>query len=340
MHLLPLLSVAILPVASLARMHIHRSPESHSSRHHNFNRATTYKLQDKHQGQTFFDGWNFFADADPTHGNVIYQSKENAKDLAYVQSDGTAVMKVDNVTQVAPGGNRRSVRITSKAAYNGALVIGDFWAFAHGPTVWPAFWAVGPAWPNTGEIDIFEFVNDYTSNQYTLHTGSNAVCKANPNVGPKFKSANSTMNKSFLGTSVTTECQSSGANNAGCAFTDVPGSAGHAFNAAGGGVYAMLWNNDTIAVWRFERASIPQDIQSGNPNPDSWGTPVALWTNDSCDISRSFRDLSLVLNISICGDWAGSVFVPAGTCGTAVGNSTNYDYAHIMVNYIAVYQPA
>ena len=33
-----------------------------------------------------------------------------------------------------------SVRITTKASYNGALVIGDFWKFAHGPTIWPAFW--------------------------------------------------------------------------------------------------------------------------------------------------------------------------------------------------------
>lgn len=33
-----------------------------------------------------------------------------------------------------------SVRITSKASYNGALVIADFWKFAHGPSVWPAFW--------------------------------------------------------------------------------------------------------------------------------------------------------------------------------------------------------
>jgi len=340
MHLLPLLSVATLPVASLARMHIHRNPESHSSRHHNVQRATTYKLQDKYQGQTFFDGWDFFTDADPTHGNVIYESQENAKDLAYVQPDGTAVLKVDNVTNVAPGGNRRSVRITSKAAYNGALVIGDFYAIAHGPTVWPAFWAVGPSWPNTGEIDIVEFVNDYTSNQYTLHTGTNAVCKANPNVGPQFKSTNGTTNKSFLGTSITTECQSSGANNAGCAFIDAPGSVGHPFNMGGGGVYAMLWTNSSIATWRFDRSCIPQDIQDSNPDPESWGTPVALWTSDSCNISESFRDLKLVINTSICGDWAGSVFVPAGTCGNAVANRTNYDYARTSVNYIAVYQSA
>lgn len=55
-----------------------------------------------------YSDWDFFTDADPTHGNVIYESKQNATDLAYVQPDGTAVLKVDNVTNVAPGGNRRS----------------------------------------------------------------------------------------------------------------------------------------------------------------------------------------------------------------------------------------
>ena len=39
---------------------------------------------------------------------MIYESQENAKDLAYVQSDGTVVVQVDNATTVAPGGNRRS----------------------------------------------------------------------------------------------------------------------------------------------------------------------------------------------------------------------------------------
>ena len=52
--------------------------------------------------------WDFFTQPDPTHGNVIYESRENSKDLAYVQQDGTAVMKVDNTTNVPPGGNRRS----------------------------------------------------------------------------------------------------------------------------------------------------------------------------------------------------------------------------------------
>lgn len=343
MHFLSLLLAAALPVASLARMQKQWSPHIHTSRHHNIARTSKFKLQDKYQGQTFFDGWDFFTGPDPTHGNVIYEPKENAQDLAYVQPDGTAVLKVDNTTNVAPGGNRRSVRITSKASYNGALVIADFWKFAHGPTVWPAFWAVGPGWPNGGEIDIVEFVNEYTTNQNTLHTGTNGVCNSNPNVGPLYKSANGTTAKSFTGSLISTQCLSSGSNNNGCAFTDGEGSAGHPFNVAAGGVFATLWDDSQIVIWRFERDQIPQDIQDGDPNPDNWGTPVALWTDSSCNIAASFKDLSLVINITLCGDWAGADFNNGnygGTCTDAVANNANYEFSQIMVNYISVYQPA
>ena len=142
------------------------------------------------------------------------------------------------------------------------------------------------------QIDIFEYVNTDDFNQYTLHTGSNAVCRMDPNVGPKYKGTNGTTTKSFLGTPVNTECQSSASNNAGCAFTDIEGSAGKPFNMAAGGVYAMLWDKTHIAIWRFERNQIPQDIQNGDPNPDSWGTPVAYWSDESCNIAASFHDLS------------------------------------------------
>jgi len=142
------------------------------------------------------------------------------------------------------------------------------------------------------QIDIVEYVNTDKFNQYTLHTGSRGVCRTNPNVGPKYKSANGTMDKSFLATPITTECKSSPSNNAGCAFTDVEGSAGTSFNTAAGGVFAMLWDNTHIAIWRFERSKIPQDIQDGDPNPEAWGTPAALWSDESCDIAASFRDLS------------------------------------------------
>lgn len=107
-----------------------------------------------------------------------------------------------------------------------------------------------------------------------------------------YRSTNGTNTRSFTGNLISTQCLSSGSNNAGCAFTDGEGSAGHPFNMASGGVFAMLWDDTQISIWRFPRDQIPQDIQNGDPCPESWGTPVALWTNDSCDIAASFSALN------------------------------------------------
>ena len=38
--------------------------------------------------------------------------------------------------------------------------------------MWPAFWTVGPTWPNNGEIDIIEYANKASSVVTTLHTNN------------------------------------------------------------------------------------------------------------------------------------------------------------------------
>ena len=55
-------------------------------------------------------GWDFFTDADPTHGNVEYVSKEEAlsSGLAYVGGDNVTVLAIDNTTYVPVGGNHKS----------------------------------------------------------------------------------------------------------------------------------------------------------------------------------------------------------------------------------------
>ena len=59
---------------------------------------------------SFTSEWDFFADDDPTHGNVQYQTKANAiaKGLAFVQNDGTTVLAVDDKNTVPVGGKRDS----------------------------------------------------------------------------------------------------------------------------------------------------------------------------------------------------------------------------------------
>lgn len=53
----------------------------------------------------------------------------------------------------------------------------------------------------------------------------------------------------------------------------------------------MLWDETELSFWMFPRDEIPQDIQDRSPDPDSWGTPIARWTDQSCDIQNAFQDM-------------------------------------------------
>ena len=95
----------------------------------------------------------------------------------------------------------------------------------------------------------------------------------------------------FDGRPLGTECRSGAGSNAGCAIKDSDGTAGAPFNVGNGGVVVMLWDDTQLIFWRLAHDEIPQDIEDGCPDPDSWGTPVARWTGDSCDIGKSFQDM-------------------------------------------------
>ncbi len=134
--------------------------------------SSKYKLVDEHSGSNFFDGWTFFTHSDPTQGHVEYlsQSEAKSKGLAYVDSNGLAVMKVDSTNTLSPGADRDSVRIGSTKQYSQGLMLFDITRMPWGCSVWPALWTVGPSWPQSGEIDIIEGINNSTTNQMTLHT--------------------------------------------------------------------------------------------------------------------------------------------------------------------------
>ncbi len=160
----------------------------------------------------------------------------------------------------------------------------------------------------------------------TLHTGPQCFLDKNPTSGSGSSAA-------FMGNVLSTVCDSSSGDNTGCAFADAePSSYGLGFNKAGGGVFAHLWNKDGIKIWHFERSSIPQDILSGNPDPSTWSIPVAFWANIDCDMSSHFIDHSLVIDTTLCGDWAGNANVYGnsgcpGTCADAVSKASNFESA-------------
>ncbi|TFY74225.1 hypothetical protein EWM64_g9787 [Hericium alpestre] len=339
MFQLPALLLASLPLTVLAG-NAHEGSLRHRHEQHaralHSRQSKTYALVDDYNGKSFLNEsqWNYFTDSDPTHGLVTYQSKNDAAaaDLAYVQPDNVFILAVDNKTQLSSGQNRKSTRISSVKTYDSGLFIADFWAMPAGCSVWPAWWTVGPDWPLNGEIDIIEGVNNMGTNQYTGHGSAGCTLSADAIEKPV---------KLFTGNLVNTACQSNATSNAGCAFTDTDNrSFGTNFNNAGGGIFAHLVDQDGIKVWHFARSEIPQDIEDGKPDPTKWGNPVANIPASGCNPAEHIKKHVLVINTTLCGDWAGGSFSSMGcpgTCPDFVADPKNFDNARWAIRSIKVY---
>ncbi|CZT52968.1 related to mixed-linked glucanase precursor MLG1 [Rhynchosporium secalis] len=291
-----------------------------------------YIIEDTFNTDNFFTEFDFFADKDPTEGFVKYlaPAAANISSLAGYVNDAI-FLGVDHTTVNPPQG-RSSVRVSSKKAYTHGLIIADI---SHMPDSqcgsWPAFWTVGKDWPKNGEIDILEGVNDDTTNHITLHTSPG--CNLN-STGALPSSTLSTPN-----------CNAGGAGE-GCSLKTTNKQAyGTAFNAAGGGVYAMEWTSAAIKVFFFARNSIPADIISGNPDPSTWGAPVGSFSGSGCSIDSHFKDHQIVFNTSLCGVWAGKVWKDgscaalAPTCEAYVAaNPQAFAQAYWLIKSVKVYK--
>lgn len=139
-----------------------------------------------------------------------------------------------------------------------------------------------------------------TGNQMTLHTSKG--CK----MDAKRKQTGSTMEKN---------CYNGANDNSGCGVQGKKSTTGEAFNANGGGVYAMEWRDEGIRMWFFDRDSIPSDIPtdvsntSVTPDPSTWGEATADFPSTDCDISSHFKNQSIIANIDLCGSWAGKASI-------------------------------
>jgi len=286
----------------------------------------SYTLHTNYSGNNFFNGWNFFTAGDPTHGTVDYVNQQTAQSKGYIGMKGSAVYIGCDTQTVATGRGRQSVRISTKEIWNGGLFIMDLEHMPTGCGTWPAWWTVGPNWPNEGEIDIIEGVNKGTVDQSTLHT--NAGCNMNND--------NSSM---FTGHLVGKNCL----GNTGCGITASANSYGAPFNSGRGGVYATEWTQTYIKMWFFARGAIPGDMTSQSPNPNNWGKPFAYFPLGNDCPNSHFKDHTMVINLTFCGDWAGAVFngqCPGlgNNCGDYVKkNPQAFTEAYWLINYVTVY---
>ncbi|KZT42799.1 hypothetical protein SISSUDRAFT_979643 [Sistotremastrum suecicum HHB10207 ss-3] len=304
-----------------------------------------FTLVNGYTGNDFFNGWSFQTGADPTEGIVNFLSADDAKNagLAYVNGAGNFVMGIETTPTVA--NTRNAVRITSQASFNGGLVIMDAVHMPTGCGTWPAFWSNGPGtWPQNGEIDIVEGVNDYIENQSTVHT------RPGCSIAPSYSSQSTAQLVGEM------DCAVVDTNNQGCGMRNPSNvSYGAPFNSNGGGVYAMLWDNTGIAVYFFPRNGIPGDITSGQPNPASWPLPAAKWPAAQCPPYTFFEDHSAIFDTTLCGEWAGNVWNDAGipgqeqSCAQRTGfadcesfvraSGSAFQVAYWEVKSVNIYQP-
>ncbi|KAI0325753.1 hypothetical protein GY45DRAFT_202084 [Cubamyces sp. BRFM 1775] len=276
-----------------------------------------YSFVKEYSGSSFFSDWDFGNGTYDrwTNGHVNYLTEPDAmsQNLTYINNAGHAVVRVDDFSTVVWYNKRNSIRIQSNDFFPiGSVIVFDATHIPYGCSVWPGFWTKGPNWPHDGEIDIVESVNLMGHNQMSLHTLSG--CTQPSSVKQ-------------LGQTVGTDC-SAGPNSAtGCGVMDTQSNSfGADFASGGGGVWATQFDVSGVYIWFWARNDVPDSVTTAQDSIDtsSWGTPSAAWPSTSCNITKYFAPQQLVIDITLCGDWAGIPSVYQSTCGGPLGNST-YD---------------
>ncbi|KAH3950427.1 hypothetical protein HBI56_233500 [Parastagonospora nodorum] len=261
----------------------------------------------------FFDDFNFWTDGDPTNGTVDYVDQQSAWNNGLIGNGGNIYLGVDHAN-VASGRGRKSVRLTSKATYNpGTLIVADITHMPETCGTWPSFWTTSATayWPQEGEIDIVEQVNNAKHNRISIHVSDKqGRCYVDPNI-------DQTAERDRF-----TECSEE--TNLGCNVNDRrENSFGSGFNNNNGGVYAMEWTAWAVKVWFFPRDSIPTGDHGplGSwPEPSEWGTPTSVFRSsegDGCDLNKHFKNQKIVINTTFCG-WASAAWESSG-CKASTG---------------------
>jgi hypothetical protein len=274
------------------------------------------------QGKSFFDDWDFLT-GDANNGASQYLDKGTA-----IQEQVAQAADTHAILRVGSKGNwlkRKSAKIATQKSWTTFLAT---MRFSHTPTgcgVWPSFWtnAKGVEWPNGGELDVMEYVNDFPS-QSSFHTGKENKCKLNAALlnKPGCAALPDTNKMGY-------ECSTSYPEKLGCAPNKYPLRTGQQISG-NPGVYAVEHTQSYMKVFFIPETEMPADMNSNEPKPDTWDQwVISYYPFASSDQSSPgscpspMQAQQLILNIGMCGDWAGKVW-PLGSCvnkghGTGMG---------------------
>lgn len=291
---------------------------------------------------------------DPTQGYLANYNKgcENISDLIKDSDNDSVILDVKYITkpQGKTGATQTlaTLRIEGKKIYNGGVFIMDVNQIPYACGSWPAFWLVGSEpgqwdesmnkvnleWPNYGEIDIIEQINGNGENFTTLHTKEN--CKTVGSINGKpvdYKEEGSDAGDS----SVSNDCNK-GDGAIGCSLHMGSGTGGEL--DGDGGVYACEWiPDDSIKFWFWKRSDVPSTFTADMSTVDTsqWSSTATVYTEHNLKESCSenyFQNLHLIINTTVCGQWAGNTPNETGDCKWAVPGGKNKTLMDGCMNYV------
>ncbi|KAK7037709.1 hypothetical protein VNI00_010935 [Paramarasmius palmivorus] len=163
------------------------------------------------------------------------------------------------------------------------------------------------------------------------------------------------------GKTLATDCNS----DVGCKVEETKSdSYGEGFAKAGGGVFTLKIDVEGVFMWFWsvgvgflilasmkliecpQRRDIPVSISEADSysamNLSDWGKPSAAYPAAGCDIENFFKPQKLILDITLCGQWAGIPEVYAETCpgeciSNVYGDGSNYATAYWEIAYIRTF---
>lgn len=263
------------------------------------------------QGHDFFSGWSFQSGRSATRGVAWYSNWLTARHKGVIEShDNHAILR----TGSRNGYYRDSIKIATKQRWTYFLGVMKFSHVPWGQGVWPAFWSNGRGiWPNGGEVDLLEYAN-WEENRISMHTGWWNQCKldaAEVNRCGGFPDRNGmdyNCRTSYLGDHP----------QLGCAPTHDNGRKTPQTWANSPGVFAVESTEAFVKVFYIPEHEIPDDLNTDNPQPNSWDRWVVSYypfraseaRNPGTCSSNPLSAQQLIINIELCGDWAGSTWDP------------------------------
>lgn len=265
----------------------------------------SYKLNWQAAGQSFFDGFNFEWQ-DDNHGAAEYLDKGPATSQGVAEAHPSHAILRAGATSAQYKYKRASAKIATTRTWKYFLTAMRYSHLPYGCGVWPAFWtrAPGASWPDGGELDILEYVNE-SPQQTSFHTGNSNRCKLNAaevNRCGQMPDANR-MNY---------DCVTAYPHKLGCAPNMRPLMTGEQW-ARRPGVIAVEWTETFLKVFYLPDGEAQREFAGDAPQPDAWDRFIISYypftkSNDCPNPADILAAQQLVLNINFCGDWASKVW--------------------------------